>query len=239
MSTRTRTTCRASRTSVSRTPEASGSRGASRLRRSPTHHTNHHTLRPNHGASRDDRPEPAPPPPSPPAAADRPARRLGGHRRRRPARHLVSRPTSGDATRGSTRRSGRRGPRGPATGGAGPGRAPPARPSPTHPAASSRSIAPSGAGRRTWQPTSSTSSPPGNLALLYEGRARLSGDIGDYTRASEAATRSLSIEPRQLDVQALHARLAPRDARLRRGAQRGAARRQRVAEPAGGPRDRR
>jgi len=46
-----------------------------------------------------------------------------------------------------------------------------------------------------------------NLALLYEGRARLSGDIGDYTRASEAATRSLSIEPRQLDVQALHARL--------------------------------
>jgi tetratricopeptide (TPR) repeat protein len=46
-----------------------------------------------------------------------------------------------------------------------------------------------------------------NLALLYEGRARLSGDITDYTRASEAASRSLSIEPRQLDVQALHARL--------------------------------
>ena len=46
-----------------------------------------------------------------------------------------------------------------------------------------------------------------NLALLYEGRARLSGDISDYTRASEAASRSLSIEPRQLDVQALHARL--------------------------------
>jgi tetratricopeptide (TPR) repeat protein len=46
-----------------------------------------------------------------------------------------------------------------------------------------------------------------NLALLYEGRARLSGDISDYSRASEAATRSLSIEPRQLDVQALHARL--------------------------------
>jgi tetratricopeptide (TPR) repeat protein len=46
-----------------------------------------------------------------------------------------------------------------------------------------------------------------NLAVLYEGRARLSGDISDYARASEAATRSLSIEPRQLDVQALHARL--------------------------------
>lgn len=46
-----------------------------------------------------------------------------------------------------------------------------------------------------------------NLALLYEGRARLSGDISDYSRATEAATRSLSIEPRQLDVQALQARL--------------------------------
>lgn len=46
-----------------------------------------------------------------------------------------------------------------------------------------------------------------NLALLYEGRARLSGDVTDYTRATEAADRSLAIEPRQLDVQTLHARL--------------------------------
>lgn len=46
-----------------------------------------------------------------------------------------------------------------------------------------------------------------NLGLLYEARARLSGDVSDYTRATEAANRSLAIEPRQLDVQALHARL--------------------------------
>jgi tetratricopeptide (TPR) repeat protein len=46
-----------------------------------------------------------------------------------------------------------------------------------------------------------------NLGLLYEARARLSGDVTDYARADEAATRSLSIEPRQLDVQALHARI--------------------------------
>ena len=46
-----------------------------------------------------------------------------------------------------------------------------------------------------------------NLGLLYEARARLSGDVTDYGRADEAATRSLSIEPRQLDVQALHARI--------------------------------
>ena len=46
-----------------------------------------------------------------------------------------------------------------------------------------------------------------NLGLLYEARARLSGDVTDYVRADEAATRSLSIEPRQLDVQALHARI--------------------------------
>jgi tetratricopeptide (TPR) repeat protein len=47
-----------------------------------------------------------------------------------------------------------------------------------------------------------------NLATLYEARARLSGDIRDYGRAEEAANRSLAIEPRQLDVLALHARLA-------------------------------
>ena len=46
-----------------------------------------------------------------------------------------------------------------------------------------------------------------NLGLLYEARARLSGDVTDYARADEAATRSLSIEPRQLDVRALHARI--------------------------------
>jgi tetratricopeptide (TPR) repeat protein len=45
------------------------------------------------------------------------------------------------------------------------------------------------------------------LGTLYEARARLSGDVTDYARAEEAASRSLAIEPRQLDVQALHARL--------------------------------
>jgi tetratricopeptide (TPR) repeat protein len=47
----------------------------------------------------------------------------------------------------------------------------------------------------------------GNLATLYEARARLSGDVSDYVRATTAADRSLAIEPRQVDVQALHARL--------------------------------
>jgi tetratricopeptide (TPR) repeat protein len=46
-----------------------------------------------------------------------------------------------------------------------------------------------------------------NLGLLYEARARLSGDVSDYARADEAANRSLAIEPRQVDVQALHARI--------------------------------
>ena len=46
-----------------------------------------------------------------------------------------------------------------------------------------------------------------NLAVLYEARARLSGDVTDYARAEGAADRSLAIEPRQLDVRALHARL--------------------------------
>lgn len=46
-----------------------------------------------------------------------------------------------------------------------------------------------------------------HLGLLYEARARVSGDVSDYVRADEAATRSLSIESRQLDVQALHARI--------------------------------
>jgi len=46
------------------------------------------------------------------------------------------------------------------------------------------------------------------LASLYEARARLSGDITDYTRANDATERSLRIEPKQVDVLALHARLA-------------------------------
>lgn len=46
-----------------------------------------------------------------------------------------------------------------------------------------------------------------NLGLLHESRAKLSGDASDYGRAEEAAVRSLAIEPRQLDVQALHARI--------------------------------
>jgi len=49
-----------------------------------------------------------------------------------------------------------------------------------------------------------------NLAALYEGRARLSGDVGDYSRAADASERSLAIQPGQLDVLALHARLAAR-----------------------------
>ena len=47
-----------------------------------------------------------------------------------------------------------------------------------------------------------------NLGLLYEARARLSGDVADYGRANAAAERSLGIVPTQLDVLALHARLA-------------------------------
>src|SRR5690348_14621640 len=47
-----------------------------------------------------------------------------------------------------------------------------------------------------------------NLGILYEARARLSGDVSDYNRADEAANRSLAIEHNQLDVLALHARLA-------------------------------
>ena len=47
-----------------------------------------------------------------------------------------------------------------------------------------------------------------NLGHLYEARARLSGDVSDYSRAEDATNRSLAIEPKQLDVLALHARLA-------------------------------
>ena len=47
----------------------------------------------------------------------------------------------------------------------------------------------------------------GNLAILYEARARLSGDVDDYRRADEAVTRSLAIQPDQLGMLALHARL--------------------------------
>jgi tetratricopeptide (TPR) repeat protein len=47
----------------------------------------------------------------------------------------------------------------------------------------------------------------GNLAILYEARARLSGDVDDYRRADEAVSRSLAIVPDQLGMLALHARL--------------------------------
>jgi len=47
-----------------------------------------------------------------------------------------------------------------------------------------------------------------DLGLLYEARARLSGDIGDYARAQDAVDRSLAIVPTQIDVLAEHARLA-------------------------------
>lgn len=47
-----------------------------------------------------------------------------------------------------------------------------------------------------------------NLGILYEARARLSGDVSDYNRAQQAADRSLAIEHNQIDVLALHARLA-------------------------------
>jgi len=46
-----------------------------------------------------------------------------------------------------------------------------------------------------------------NLALVYEARARLTGDIADYQRARDAAERALTIVPTDSASRALHARL--------------------------------
>jgi tetratricopeptide (TPR) repeat protein len=45
-----------------------------------------------------------------------------------------------------------------------------------------------------------------NLGQLYDARARLTGDIADYSRALEALNRALAIEPSLLAARLLHAR---------------------------------
>src|SRR6185503_4560930 len=45
-----------------------------------------------------------------------------------------------------------------------------------------------------------------NLGQLYDARARLTGDISDYSRALEALTRALAIEPSLDATRVLHAR---------------------------------
>ena len=45
-----------------------------------------------------------------------------------------------------------------------------------------------------------------NLGRLYDARARLTGDIADYSRALEALNRALAIEPSLLATRLLHAR---------------------------------
>ena len=45
-----------------------------------------------------------------------------------------------------------------------------------------------------------------NLGQLYDARARLTGDIADYSRALEALNRALAIEPSLLATRLLHAR---------------------------------
>jgi tetratricopeptide (TPR) repeat protein len=45
------------------------------------------------------------------------------------------------------------------------------------------------------------------LGLVYEGRGRLTGDIGDYQRARDAAERALAIVPADPSARILHARL--------------------------------
>jgi len=46
-----------------------------------------------------------------------------------------------------------------------------------------------------------------NLGLLYEARARLSGDVSDYERANQALDRALAIEPGHLPAQLARARV--------------------------------
>jgi tetratricopeptide (TPR) repeat protein len=46
-----------------------------------------------------------------------------------------------------------------------------------------------------------------NLGMLYEGRARLTGDIGDYVRAREALEQALATEPSELSARVVHARV--------------------------------
>ncbi len=45
-----------------------------------------------------------------------------------------------------------------------------------------------------------------NLGQLYDARARLTGDISDYSRALEALNRALAIEPSLDATRLLHAR---------------------------------
>ena len=46
-----------------------------------------------------------------------------------------------------------------------------------------------------------------NLGMLYEGRARLTGDIGDYLRARQALEQALAIEPTEMSARVTHARV--------------------------------
>ena len=47
----------------------------------------------------------------------------------------------------------------------------------------------------------------GNLGTLYEGRARLTGDIADYARAQQDLAAALAIEPADLSIKTTHARI--------------------------------
>ena len=46
-----------------------------------------------------------------------------------------------------------------------------------------------------------------NLGLLYEARARLTGDIADYDRARQATAEALTIEPTEMTARVVHARV--------------------------------
>jgi tetratricopeptide (TPR) repeat protein len=46
-----------------------------------------------------------------------------------------------------------------------------------------------------------------NLGMLYEGRARLTGDIADYGRSRQALEQALAIEPREMQARVTHARI--------------------------------
>lgn len=46
-----------------------------------------------------------------------------------------------------------------------------------------------------------------NLGMLYEGRARLTGDISDYDRARQALEQALAIEPKEVSARVTHARV--------------------------------
>jgi tetratricopeptide (TPR) repeat protein len=46
-----------------------------------------------------------------------------------------------------------------------------------------------------------------NLGLLYEGRARLTGDIADYDRARQALEQSIAVAPEESAARVVHARV--------------------------------